>query len=342
VKIIIFSVILSFLCSACAAGSSAKPISDQRGSGVNREGHAEGLSFHVEKLVTGLDRGSAVAISQIYDGENGDLTGLGDRLRDRIETALVNMGFLVVPRRDLIVLMDERELGSAKRPEIKDLEAGAVISGRYYLPPGDKGSAEVHLRTLSLEENRVRGAVSFSEALPADWHKLVSSIKGNIYHKGIEQVSPSGGGPSLSASLDRNPACYPAGASVRIRLKTERGVHIYILNLAADNTVTLIYPNRIIKDSPMPVEDFEFPPAAFSKRLGLAVYPLKQDETSHEAFKIVASRKPVDFGFLPIPENEIYAGAKGERLEKVLDILKKTSNWSEATLGYYVGPNCSK
>ncbi len=338
----LFIIMFLFLAGGCATGPSATDAGGVKATAAQQGGSPPGSADNMEALLGELPRGSAIAISQIYDGENGDITALGDRLRDRIETSLISKRFVVVPRRDLIIMMNEKELGEGKAPEIKDLEAGAVISGRYYLTSGDKGAAEVHLRLLSLAENKAIGAVSFRETLPGDWHRLVSSIRGNIYHKGVEQVSAAGGGPSLSASLDRNPACYPTGASVRISLKTERGIHIYIFNLAADNTVTLLHPNRLIPDAPIPVGDFEFPPPALSKNLGLAVYPLKPDETSHEAFKIVASRKPLNFSFLPIPENEIYAGARGERIEKVLDILKNAGQWSEATLGYWVGPNCGK
>lgn len=324
-----------FLAAGCAAVS--------KGERAAQDSASEGLSDAVGEMVKELSRGDKVAVSQIYDGSSGDFTALGDRLRDRIETSLIERGFSVVPRRDLAVLMDERELGGEEAPEVKELKAKAVISGRYYISQERKAHAELHLRALSVAENKIIGGGQIKEPLPQDWLSLVAQARGNIFAKKIEGVSPfEAKGPALTARLDRKEPCYPAGASVRIHVKSEQGVHLYILNLAADGTVTMLYPNRMAPDAPLSTAEFEFPPPAMAKTLGLAVYPIKSDENSQEAFKVIASRKALDFRFLPIPENEIYAGAKGEKLAKVLDVLRKAQEWSEVNLGYWVGPGCSR
>lgn len=342
-KALILSLIVFLVCGGCGGGSRASSGGEIKISAGPGGKEKQESRDNMARLVKEIPPGASVAISQIYDGTNGDMTALGDRFRDRIETSLINKGFKVLPRRDLFVLMDERGLGGGEGPDLKDLKAGAVISGRYYLPSEVKGTAEFHLRALDVNENRALGAVSFQEILPQDWHKLVSSIRGNIFQKGIEQASPSGKkGPLLSARLDRKPACYPSGASVKINLSTEEGVYVYIFNLAADGTVTLLYPNKMTPDAWMPVSEFEFPPAALSKTMGLVVYPLRPEETSQETFKVVASRRKLDFSFLPVPQNEIYAGARGEKLAKLLEVLKKTEEWSEVNLSYWVGSGCGK
>jgi hypothetical protein len=324
-----------FLAAACAAVS--------KGERESQDSAPDGFSGAVGAIVKELARGDKVAVSQIYDGASGDFTSLGDRLRDRIETSLIERGLSVVPRRDLAVLMDERELGGEEAPEVKELKAKAVISGRYYISKEKKAFAELHLRALSVSENRIIGGAQIKEPLPQDWLSLVVPARGNIFLKKIEGISPSGTkGPALTARLDRKEPCYPAGASVRIHVKSEQGVHLYILNLAADGTVTMLYPNRMIPDAPLAIAELEFPPPALAKTLGLAVYPIKSDENSQEAFKVIASRGALDFSFLPVPENEIYAGARGERLAKVLDVLRKAQEWSEVNLGYWVGPGCSR
>jgi len=80
-------------------------------------------------------------------------------------------------------------------------------------------------------------------------------------------------GPRLTARLDRNPPCYPAGAEVTLQIGAEAGAYLYILNIAADNTVTLNYPNRYLPDRALAGGDFRFPPADLPQ-LKLLLYPL--------------------------------------------------------------------
>ncbi len=69
-------------------------------------------------------------------------------------------------------------------------------------------------------------------------------------------------------------------------------------------------------------------------------YPLKDDELCHESIKVIVSRKPIDFSFLPVPEDQVYAGASGGDMKKVLEALRAATDWNETVLSYWVGPGC--
>jgi len=143
-------------------------------------------------------------------------------------------------------------------------------------------------------------------------------------------------GPNLMAQLDRDPPCYKAGSRAKITVNSEAGSYIYILNVAADRTVTMIYPNSYMPEKALVSNHFSFPPKALDN-LVLELYPLVGEELSRESFKVIASKKRLDFSFLKVAEGRIFAGAEASELKEVLDLLKNAKGYSETSLNYMVG-----
>ena len=122
---------------------------------------------------------------------------------------------------------------------------------------------------------------------------------------------------------------------------SEQGNHLYIISLAADGTAVLLYPNRLLPDAKLVDSNFEFPPLPMrrSGQFLLQLFPLNYRDT-RESIKVVVSRKPLDFSFLPQPENQLLTGAKGGDIKRMIQVLKTAKQWNEKLLTYWVGPGC--
>lgn len=297
----------------------------------------------------GTDRTAAVSL--VYEGCSGDVTVLGDRWRDRIEAALRDGRVPVKARKDIGFLIDDAEIYGMdieERSIWKRAGADVLVCGSYavrYKTLQGHQTPELALtvKALLIADGSLLETLSWREPLTEGWAMEAASIKGNVFHARVEAIvdsRPSGHRPALVARLDRSRPCYPTAASATLDIETDPGCHVYILNLAADHSVTLLYPNSRLKDQPLPSGRLDFPPAALRGEMSLLLYPLRHGQTSHESFKIIASRLPIDFSFLPVPENAIYAGAKGGDIKQVLRALQQAEGWSETVLDYWVGPDC--
>jgi len=305
----------------------------------------------VKELCAGrIGAGERVGVGGFYDGSSGDYTALGDLWRDRAETALAESGFSVVAVRDLGLVIEvlEQRHPALEESQIWHRAAGRyLLVGRYYLYPARAAAKkkvdfiELELKLLDTAQQAVIGAQSFRTRLTPGWQRQAAVVRGNVYQQAVAGIGPKKkeNGPRLAARLDRKVPCYPAGAEVHLAITTEPGVHLYILNIAADDTVTLDLPNRYLPDRPLAAGNFAFPPPDLP-HLKLLLYPLAGERTSREAFKIIASRTRLDFSFLKVPEGRIFAGAEAAELKKVLAVLEQALAWSEVTLPYRVGAGC--
>jgi hypothetical protein len=301
-------------------------------------------------LLGALPKGDRVAVSHIYDRTHGDYTELGNLYRDRMENLLRAREISVVARRDLGLLVEDMDFYGASGKAQKVLaSAGAdvVIWGRYHRDKDPKGRARIilFLKAVRVPGSScgpaVLGSVEIREAFDPKWAALASRVFGNHYRDGLEAIAPGGNkGPGLKVRLNRDPPCYAPGAEATLTIETVQGVHVYILGLQADGTAVLFYPNTLMPDRPLVDGRVQFPPPAMREKMALLLYPLISGEACREAFKVIASTDALDFNFLPVPQNALYAGAKGGDLARVLAVLKAASGWSEATLAYWVSEVC--
>lgn len=310
---------------------------------------AVGFETEIGKIADRMRKGETAAVSPIYEEKSGDITALGDRWRTRVEASLSDRGVVVKSRKDLGVIQDEIEMfGSGARNILDHAGADVVVSGTYaieYGPAksGRKPMIRLVIKALRVTDTTVVKTAICRENLSSGWERQASLKKGNVYHRGIEAIAPDPrfrNRPKIKAHLDRKPACYPPGMPAVIAVETEPGVYLYILGVAADHTVSLFYPNSRMSGQPLPLGNFRFPPLALAGDVQLVFYPLKEDELCHESIKVIATRKPLDFSFLPIPEDQVYAGAKGGDMKKVLETLRAATDWNEVVLSYWVGPGC--
>ena len=309
----------------------------------------EPLSSMDEHLRNDELKEDSVAVSYFYDEENGNVTALGEMYRQQLERELLATGHCVKIRKDLnLLLLDSESFGSGFDVQaLKQLQADILYTGSYRLfPCGDAGGVCALLNIKASSESGASVVDSFQcrVDLPAGWARLAANVRGNVYQQQVRDVVDTSlvDKPSLSASLNREPACYVAGEAAQVDVETEPGCYLYILSLAADGSVTLLYPCSMLPQRPLVSGHFIFPPLAIQKHWQLQFYPLTTDVTSKEAIKVIASRKPIDFSWLPVPENQIYKGAKGGKLQEITRVLQQVQGWSDVVLPYYVGKDCAR
>lgn len=301
----------------------------------------------VRSLVGSVAPKERVGVFWVYDGVSGHVTALGDLWQDRIEGALLRAKVKVVARHDLKAVYEEIGTFGRQNDDFEALlaRAGAdvVLSARYYI---SDDRMELHLKTTRKKNNDLLGSTVWRQPLEAGWARQAAVVRRNLFQKDVETFKPmlDVPGPWLKAWLDRNPACYREGDRARVVVKTEEGMHVYLLSLAADASVMLLYPNRLLPDKVLATGVLEFPPPLMevSGDLVLVLYPLEEGRTSRESIKVVVSRNPLDFSFLPIPIGEVFMGARGGKIKQVLQVLRDARDWSEVKLNYWVGSGCKQ
>lgn len=296
----------------------------------------------------------SAAVSWIYEESSGNVDDLGNSWRDRVERGLKDNQVNVKPRKDIGVIIDDVEtfgLGVAEHKIWEQAGADVVVTGNYRVSHlTTSGSKEPYinltLKALRVDDSSLVKSINWQEKLDVNWARRAACVRGNAHQKDVEIVADSSVNPNsplLTATLDRGAnACYPTATAGWVNIYTDPGSYVYILSLAADNSVTLLYPNSIMPEQPLPGGVMNFPPKAMARELQLVFYPLNDDETCREAIKVISSRLPIDFSYLPVPENTIYAGAQGGDIKQVANTLKKARGWSEQVLCYMVGPDCGR
>ena len=107
----------------------------------------------------------------------------------------------------------------------------------------------------------------------------------------VKPVMPeSGEGIRVKLALSRER--LKEGEEVRILYQTNADCYVYIFSVAADNLVTLLFPNSVYQDNFVKADTGRtFPPDDSSMKLRAAPLPEMKGRVSQERVKIIASRK---------------------------------------------------
>lgn len=311
---------------------------------------SDGFSSSVHRLLERADPRQRIAVAAIHDQISGDISALGDHWRDRLQRELTERGRAVVARQELGHLIDDAGsfgpgVAEAEAELWRRSSADLLVLGQYRLTPTGKGGERVdlELKLLRVADAGVLGAAEWQGSPPAGWARLAAGIRANAFQRQLEKVVAVGNaaGPALHAWLNRANPCYPVGGRATVHVETDQGAHIYLLSLAADRSAVLLYPNRRFPDKPLAVGGFSFPPTEWQNGAwALELYPLDGEQNSREAIKVIASRERLDFSFLPVPINQIHAGASGGDLKRVKAVLDRARGWTQVLLPYWVGAQC--
>lgn len=300
-------------------------------------------------LLSQLQPPLRVAVAAIAEEGSGDLTLLGDYLRDRVEAALNQRGLEVKPRKDLGRLIDDVGLTGGDIESRLWQQAGAevVISGSYLLVPREDGSdtVSVRLRLKALSAESVSLVDTDESELGLARHLLAGLARktGNIHQNSFRSVVGDGSDRLVvTGSLDRPSRCYRPGETITVSARTEPGVHLYLFSLSCDGNVTLLYPNSYQPDLPLNAADFQFPPKSPGNVQGLRVQQAVPGESCRESFKLVASSDALDFSYLPFPENRVYQGVNGMDITRLQETIELLPGIGELLLDYTIDAGCRK
>ncbi len=298
------------------------------------------LQNEIAKVAAKLEPGDTVFVRRIDEEPYGNFTELGDLLRKRIEQGFIEAGVQVKNRGDTVTLMEEARKFERVEYDWEEAAASIIVMGEYVL----QGSASIYmlLRIVRVENSDLISHVEWRQPLEQGWVVKAADVQGHVSASDLWRQKPPEvkKGPKLSARLGKSPACYVTGENAEIIVETEAGTFLYIMNIAADTSMAILYPNPILPEKPLVTSKMIFPPRELRHRLQLSLSPLEGDIVSREAFKIVSSRKKLDFSFLPVPMDAIFIGAQGGDIKKVVKVLEKNHEWSEVLLSYMIGDGC--
>ena len=302
-------------------------------------------------LLLDLPPGASVAVSYIHEEETGDITLLGNHLRDRVEAVLADRELVVKARKDIAFLIEDAEVTDVLAEERIWEQAGAdvLIRGTYSLGTRSKVGAKGYkepirllLKAYGVDSTSLLDSEEL--VLEMDWNRIQPLLKtrGNIYQQEFATVM---GGEAdapvkLHATLNKQSGCYRPGESVSVDIECEKDVWLYIFSLSCDSNVVLLYPPPWLDEKPLESERLLFPSPKISRIQALRVQPAEEGVVCHESFKLVASREKLDFSFLPFPGNAIYTGLNGERIREVNGLVNGVTGSGQLVLDYRVDQKC--
>lgn len=304
---------------------------------------SQSFDSKVQSMMSRIVPGERVAVVSISERRFGDITELGNLWRSRLEGALAKAGATVKVRQEVRDVLSETEIFGSEL-QWKQFGADILVTGNYRLLD-QPASFLLEVKLVRRQTGELVGSFDWQQQPEADFVRLASMVLGNIHRRresssAVEQHTAEV--PRLIVAFDRKVPCYPAGSQLSMKITSEPGAYIYIFNMAADGTVTLLHPNKMIQDKPLVGNELVFPPPPLADKLQLVVMPLPGEKTSNEAMQVVASREKLDFSFLTVPFDEIYSGARGNDASRLSAALENGHQWNTEIITYYVGEKCTR
>ena len=186
----------------------------------------------------------------------------------------------------------------------------------------------------------VRGAIEKSEVLAEGW----DGHDRNLYRVRLKAlISPiypeRGQGLALKVGLSKSE--LKEGEAAKVIYQAGSDCYVYIFSVAADGSVTLLFPNSREKDNRVAAnQGYEFPSAGSPLKLEALFLPGFQGVFAEEHLKIIATRNPepiVPLGF----QEGMFQAYDGRATGMINDLVKKLNqldpaDWSEATVTYRI------
>lgn len=147
---------------------------------------------------------------------------------------------------------------------------------------------------------------------------------------------------NFSVQCRLNRSVFGNGDEAEIRITTTQDAYVYIFNVTEDDHVTILVPNRFLRDSFVKGgSEVTFPPDALIKRgIRLNTWLMPGKQKSMEKIKVIASRYPVASLKHQAPD-AMFKHFNPNETGMLTDLLKTLStldpgDWAEATSSYEV------
>jgi len=185
----------------------------------------------------------------------------------------------------------------------------------------------------------VKGEVVKSHVIKAGWDAEDRNLYRTTVKALIRPVYPEKG-EGFSAKLYISKARLKEGENVKVFYSANSDCHVYIFCVAADGSVTMLFPNAESRDNRAAANQaYEFPPPQSSINLKAMLLPGARPPTE-EKIKIIATRSRQDLIPLGFQEGtfQVYTA---QSTGMISDLVRKLNHlepheWTEATAVYTI------
>jgi len=186
----------------------------------------------------------------------------------------------------------------------------------------------------------VRGKIKEMTILNAGWDKQDRNLYRIRIKALVEPLYPEKG-KGISAKLNLSKTKLRAGEEVKIHYETNSDCYVYLFSVAADGSVTVLFPNSRNQENKVDGQKvYEFPAADSTIRLKAMFLPDFRGKTAEEKIKLIATKKKENLLPLGFQEGMLQAydanstGMISELIKKLNQI--EPSEWTEATAEYII------
>lgn len=145
---------------------------------------------------------------------------------------------------------------------------------------------------------------------------------------------------AVQSSLSR--VIYRHGEQAQIRLHATQDAHLYVFNVTEDDHITMLVPNRFMRELFLPAgREYVFPPDALvAKGIQLSTFVPTGKQRSKERIKVIASRHPVS-ALTHQASEAIFQEYRASDTSLLVDLARTLasldpSEWAEHTSTYEV------
>lgn len=186
----------------------------------------------------------------------------------------------------------------------------------------------------------VRGIITEEEIITSDWDATQRNLYKVKIKALVEPVYPEKG-EGLIVKLFLSKTDLKEGDNVQIFYQSSKDSYVYIFSIAADGSVTLLFPNfgtpvNFIKSG----KPYQFPPADNHIHLKAMFLPNYKEASAEERIKIIATRQKEDLITLGFQEGIFHVydanstGMIGDLVRRLNQI--EPTDWAEATAVYTI------
>ncbi|MBN2570264.1 MAG: DUF4384 domain-containing protein [Deltaproteobacteria bacterium] len=184
----------------------------------------------------------------------------------------------------------------------------------------------------------VRGKIANEEIISSNWDAKERNLYKVTIRALVEPVYPEKG-EGLSAKIHLSKTNLKEGDEVQVFYQVSKDSYVYIFSIAADGSVTLLFPNTTTPDNFTKAgEPYQFPPAESSIHLKAMFLPNFKEVSAEERIKIIATLQKEEL--LPLGFREgIFQVYDAKSTGMISDLVRRLNqieptDWTEATSVY--------
>ena len=186
----------------------------------------------------------------------------------------------------------------------------------------------------------VRGKINEMTVINSGWDKQERNLYRIRIKALVEPLYPEKG-KGLSAKLNLSRTKLREGEEVKIYYETNSDCYIYLFSIAADGSVTLLFPNSQNQENKVAGgKVYEFPEAESPIRLKAMFLPNFRGKSAEEKIKLIATKK--EENLLPLGFKEgMFQAYDANSTGMISELVKKLNQiepteWAEATAEYII------